>query len=38
MALVGQACVQGAEEHWLQRVTWKARRVCGKMPTSAYLT
>ncbi len=38
IALVGQAVAQGAVSHWLQRVTWKARRACGKMPTSTDLT
>ncbi len=38
IARVGQAWVQGASAHWLQRVTWKARRAWGKMPTSTYLT
>ena len=30
MADVGQAVVHGATSHWLQRVTWNARRVRGK--------
>src|SRR5262245_13037208 len=38
IALVGQACVHGASSHWLQRVTWNARRACGNSPTSTYFT
>jgi hypothetical protein len=38
MAAVGQASTQGGSAHWLQRVTWKARRACGNRPTSTYLT
>ncbi len=38
MAPVGQASTQGASSHWLQRVTWKARRARGKLPTSTLLT
>ena len=38
MACVGQAVVQGASSHWLQRVTWYARRAAGNVPTSAYFT
>src|SRR5690606_37762552 len=38
IAPVGQAAGQGASSHWLQRVTWKARRACGNVPTSTYLT
>ena len=38
IAQVGQAVVQGASSHWLQRVTWNARRAWGKTPTSTYLT
>src|SRR6185503_16154570 len=38
IAPVGHACVQGASSHWLQRVTWNDRRVCGNSPTSTYFT
>jgi hypothetical protein len=38
MAAVGHAIVQGASSHWLHRVTWNARRACGKLPTSTYFT
>jgi hypothetical protein len=38
MARVGQAATQGGSPHWLQRVTWKARRASGKTPTSTYFT
>src|SRR5687767_5994586 len=38
MAAVGQASAHGGSAHWLQRVTWKARRTSGKRPISAYLT
>ena len=38
MAAVGQAATHGASSHWLQRVTWNARRTCGKVPTSTYFT
>ena len=38
IAEVGQAVVQGESSHWLQRVTWKARRAWGKTPTSTALT
>src|SRR6266508_1556118 len=38
MAAVGQAATQGASSHWLHRVTWKARRVWGNVPTSTYFT
>src|SRR5690606_9663236 len=38
IAPVGHAAVQGASSHWLQRVTWNARRACGNSPTSTYLT
>src|SRR5262249_37293358 len=38
MAAVGQAVTQGQSSHWLQRVTWKARRACGNSPTSTDLT
>jgi hypothetical protein len=38
MAEVGHAVTQGACSHWLQRVTWNARRACGKVPTSTYFT
>lgn len=38
IALVGQAATQGASVHWLQRVTWNARRACGNAPTSTFLT
>src|SRR6266850_4768235 len=36
IAAVGHACVHGGSSHWLQRVTWNARRTFGKAPTSAY--
>src|SRR5690606_33249171 len=38
MAAVGQAVTHGACSHWLHRVTWNARRACGKAPTSTYFT
>jgi len=38
IAEVGQAATHGASSHWLQRVTWKARRAWGNMPTSTALT
>ena len=38
IAAVGQAKTQGGSAHWLQRVTWNARRACGKRPTSTYFT
>ena len=38
IAPVGQAVVHGASSHWLQRVTWYARRANGKCPISAYFT
>src|SRR4030095_14150418 len=38
IAPVGQAVTHGAYSHWLHRVTWNARRVCGNAPTSTYLT
>jgi hypothetical protein len=38
MAAVGQASTQGGSAHWLQRVTWKARRAWGKRPTSTHFT
>ncbi len=38
IALVGQAATHGASAHWLQRVTWKARRAWGKVPTSTDFT
>jgi hypothetical protein len=38
IAVVGQAATQGASSHWLQRVTWKERRTCGKVPTSTAFT
>jgi len=38
MAEVGHAATQGASSHWLQRVTWKARRAWGNVPTSTYFT
>jgi hypothetical protein len=38
MAPVGQANTQGGSSHWLQRVTWKARRTWGNRPTSTDLT
>src|SRR5262245_57237529 len=37
-AVVGQISTQGASAQWLQRVTWKLRRVSGKTPFSTYLT
>ena len=37
-ALVGQICTHGASSQWLQRVTWKVRRVWGNSPFSTYLT
>jgi hypothetical protein len=37
-AVVGQISTQGASSQWLQRVTWKVRRVSGKTPFSTYLT
>ncbi len=38
IAPVGQAATHGASSHWLQRVTWKERRTCGKTPTSTAFT
>src|SRR5260221_8224419 len=38
IAEVGHAVTHGACSHWLQRVTWNARRVSGKTPTSTDLT
>jgi hypothetical protein len=38
IADVGQAVTHGASSHWLQRVTWKARRTCGNEPTSTDFT
>src|SRR5712692_10902092 len=38
IAVVGQIGTQGGLAQWLQRVTWKWRRVCGKVPFSTYLT
>ena len=38
IALVGHAATHGASSHWLQRVTWNARRACGNVPTSTLLT
>ena len=38
IAAVGHAKTHGGSAHWLQRVTWNARRACGKRPTSTYLT
>jgi hypothetical protein len=38
IAAVGHAATQGASSHWLQRVTWNARRACGNVPTSTLLT
>jgi len=38
IACVGHAVVHGASAHWLHLVTWKARRTCGKVPTSTDLT
>src|SRR5699024_12625859 len=38
MAPVGQAVVHGESTHWLQRVTWKARRASGNTPTSTDFT
>src|SRR5579875_1350032 len=38
IAPVGHAATQGASSHWLHLVTWKARRVAGKRPTSTDLT
>src|SRR5579875_612263 len=38
IAPVGHAATQGASAHWLQRVTWKARRAWGNRPTSTDLT
>ena len=29
IAAVGHAATHGASSHWLQRVTWNARRACG---------
>ncbi len=29
IAAVGHAVTHGASSHWLQRVTWNARRACG---------
>ncbi len=37
-AVVGQISTQGASWQWLQRVTWKVRRVSGNAPFSMYLT
>ena len=38
IALVGHAVTHGASAHWLQRVTWNARRAWGNVPTSTYFT
>ena len=38
MAEVGQIDTQGGLLQWLQRVTWKWRRVSGNWPTSVVLT
>src|SRR5579872_435724 len=38
IADVGHAVAHGASSHWLQRVTWNARRACGNIPTSTYFT
>ena len=38
IAAVGQAATHGASSHWLHLVTWKARRACGNVPTSTFLT
>ena len=38
IASVGHAATHGASSHWLHRVTWNARRACGKVPTSTDLT
>src|SRR6478672_6672029 len=38
IAVVGQIGTQGGFAQWLQRVTWKWRRVSGKVPFSTYLT
>src|SRR5688500_2058264 len=38
IARVGHAVVHGASSHWLQRVTWNARRAAGNRPTSTALT
>ena len=37
-AVVGQISTQGASSQWLQRVTWKVRRVSGNTPFSMYFT
>ena len=38
IAAVGHAATHGGSSHWLQRVTWKDRRVFGKKPVSTYFT
>src|SRR6185436_12981953 len=38
IAVVGQIGTQGGFAQWLHRVTWKKRRVFGKVPFSTYLT
>ena len=38
IAEVGHAATHGGDSHWLQRVTWKERRACGKAPVSTYFT
>jgi hypothetical protein len=38
IAFVGQAATHGAASHWLQRVTWNARRTWGNAPCSTYFT
>ncbi len=37
-AVVGQISTHGASSQWLQRVTWKVRRVSGNTPFSTYFT
>ena len=38
IADVGHAVAHGADAHWLQRVTWNARRAKGNTPTSTDFT
>ena len=38
IAVVGQIGTHGGFAQWLHRVTWKKRRVLGKVPFSTYLT
>jgi hypothetical protein len=38
IAPTGQMPTHGGFAQWLQRVTWKKRRVAGKRPFSTYFT